>query len=94
MSNSTADNQEMILYIILIVIALAILGGGADRNEKKTTLITNPQNSNRPLEYKGGEATSGESTSTAKPKSYTWEDVASLKQQTLGNLDETDRLLN
>ncbi|MCG8054868.1 MAG: hypothetical protein JAY94_04215 [Candidatus Thiodiazotropha endolucinida] len=94
MSNSTSDNQEIILYMIVIMIALAILGGGADRNEEKTTLITNPQNSNRPLEYKGGEASSGESTSTAKSKSYTWDDVANLKQQTLGNLDETDRLLN
>ncbi|MEW8322440.1 MAG: hypothetical protein AB2606_07315 [Candidatus Thiodiazotropha taylori] len=94
MSNSTADNQEMILYIILIVIALAILGGGADRNEEKTTLITNPQNSNHTLENKETESTSGESTTTAKPNNYTWDDVASLKQQTLGNLDATDRLLN
>ncbi|MES9831898.1 MAG: hypothetical protein ABW139_06600 [Candidatus Thiodiazotropha sp. DIVDIV] len=94
MSTSTSDNQEIILYIILIVIAWAILGGGADRIEEKATQTTIPQNSNPPLEYKGGKSTNGESTTNAKPKSYTWDDVASLKQQTLGNLDATDRLLN
>ncbi|MEW8029423.1 MAG: hypothetical protein AB2809_13295 [Candidatus Thiodiazotropha sp.] len=92
MSNSTSDNQEMIFYIIVIVIAFFIFGGGADRNEEKTTQIKTPQNGNRLLEYKGGGAASGDST--ANPKSYTWDDVASLKQQTIGNLDATDRLLN
>jgi hypothetical protein len=94
MSNTVNDNLNTLLYIFLILVILTILGSRADRNKEEANPISIPQNSTPTLEHKGDEPMGCASATTAKPKSYNWADVASLKQQTLGNLDATDRLLN